>query len=162
MAWSAEPAGVALLGRDDLRRSSPGLGPATSAAVREWQGWIVDLVRSEVQGKRATARFLALGVNGVGLLLMIVVFAHTGGLAGGELVVAGGASVLSQKVLEAVLGDQAMRTLAGRSRAELHRRVEELLAAERARFTSRLAVAAVPERAGERLRLAVQDVEDAR
>jgi hypothetical protein len=162
MAWSAEPAGVALLGRDDLRRSSPGLGPATSAAVREWQGWIVDLVRSEVQGKRATARFLALGVNGVGLLLMIVVFAHTGGLAGGELVVAGGASVLSQKVLEAVLGDQAMRTLAGRSRAELHRRVEELLAAERARFTSRLAAAAVPERAGERLRLAVQDVEDAR
>lgn len=161
-AWSAEPAGVALLGRDDLRRSSPGLGPATSTAVREWQGWIVDLVRSEVQGKRATARFLALGVNGVGLLLMIVVFAHTGGLAGGELVVAGGASVLSQKVLEAVLGDQAMRTLAGRSRAELHRRVEELLAAERARFTSRLAAAAVPERAGERLRLAVQDVEDAR
>jgi hypothetical protein len=71
-------------------------------------------------------------------------------------------SALSQKVLEAVLGDQAMRILADRSRAELHRRVEELLAGERARFTSRLSAAAVPERAGERLRLAVQDVEDAR
>src|SRR4029079_10892305 len=95
------------------------LPAATERAVRDWQGGVLDLVREQGQGKRATARYLALGVNGLGLLVMVVVFAHTGGLAGGEVVVAGGASALSQKILEAVLGDQAVRTLGATARAEL-------------------------------------------
>ena len=41
--------------------------------------------------KRSRARFYALGINGVGVALMIVVFAHTGGLVGAEIGVAGGA-----------------------------------------------------------------------
>jgi hypothetical protein len=161
-AWEADPAGAALLGEDDLRRSSPGLGDATTRAVRDWQGLVLDLVREQGQGRRATARYLAFGVNGLGLLAMIVVFAHTAGLTGGEVVVAGGASALSQKILEAVLGDQAVRTLAATARADLHRRVAEILEAERRRFTARLDEAAVDDEAGAALRAAVQDVEDAR
>ena len=161
--WAADPAGRVLLGDDpSLRRSSADLAERTARAVREWQGYVLELVRSQGQGKRRTARYLAFGVNGLGLMLMIVVFAHTGGLVAGEIVVAGGASALSQKILEAVMGDQAVRSLAESARADLHRRVAELLADERRRFADRLAGVAVDETAGAALRAAVQDVEEVR
>jgi hypothetical protein len=95
-------------------------------------------------------------------MLMIVVFAHTGGLVAGEVAVAGGASALSQKILEAVLGDQAVRSLAAAARADLRRRVDGLLAGERRRYTDLLAAQPVDERAGAALRAAVHDVEAAR
>lgn len=161
-AWAADPAGAQLLGHVDLRRSSPGLREGTAREVREWQDGVLELVRNQAQGKRATARYLAFGVNGLGLMVMIVVFAHTGGLTGGEVAAAAGASALSQKVLEAVLGDQAVRSLAAQARSDLHERVTRLLEGERARFTDRLAAVAVREAAGAGLRAAVQDVEDAR
>ncbi len=160
-AWAADPAGAQLLGADDLRRSSPELPAATAREVREWQAGVLELVRAQAQGKRSTARYLAFGVNGLGLMVMIVVFAHTGGLVAGEVAVATGASALSQKVLEAVLGDQAVRSLAAQARTDLEQRVAALLAGERRRFTSRLDDVAVHEDAGAALRAAVQDVEDA-
>ena len=161
-AWAADPAGAELLGDDDLRRSSPELAEATQREVREWQANVLELVRTQGQRKRTTARYMAFGVNGLGLMLMIVVFAHTGGLVAGEVVVAGGASALSQKILEAVLGDQAVRSLAEQAREDLHGRVAALLEAERRRFTDRLAVVSVHDGAGAALRAAVEDVEDAR
>jgi energy-coupling factor transporter ATP-binding protein EcfA2 len=160
-AWAADPAGSQLLGDDDLRRSSPELAAATAREVREWQAGVLDLVRSQAQGKRSAARSLAFGINGLGLMVMIVVFAHTGGLVAGEVAVAAGASALSQKVLEAVLGDQAVRSLAETARRDLGQRVARLLDAERARFDSRLDDVGVHEDAGAALRAAVQDVEDA-
>ncbi|HTE72927.1 MAG TPA: ABC transporter [Actinomycetes bacterium] len=161
--WAADPAGRVLLGDDpSLRRASADLRDRTERAVREWQGYVLELVRSQGQGKRRTARYLAFGVNGLGLMVMIVVFAHTGGLVAGEIAVAGGASALSQKILEAVMGDQAVRSLAESARADLHRRVEELLADERRRFADRLAGVAVDETAGAALRAAVQVVEEVR
>ena len=78
-------------------------------------------------GKRSKARFLALGVNGVGVALMIVVFAHTGGLVGAEVGVAGGTAVLAQRVLEAVFGDQAVRRLAETAKEDLDARVQALM-----------------------------------
>ena len=160
-AWSADPAGRELLD-ESLRRASPELQARTERAVREWQGGILEMVRSQGQGKRRTARYLAFGVNGLGLMVMIVVFAHTGGLVAGEVAVAGGASALSQKILEAVLGDQAVRSLAEQARQDLQRRVAELLEAERRRFTDRLGPVGVHEGAGAALRVAVQDVEESR
>ncbi|MGZ4615872.1 MAG: ABC transporter [Actinomycetes bacterium] len=160
--WQDDPAGAALLGGDDLRRSSHSLAEQTARAVRDWQGAVLELVREQGHAKRVSARYLAFGVNGLALLVMIVVFAHTGGLAGGEVAVAGGASALSQKILEAVLGDQAVRSLASTARADLHRRVAELLEGERRRFHQRLEAAQVSDTAGAALRAAVQDVEDAR
>lgn len=161
-SWSADPAGAQLLGDDDLRHSSPALRDDTARAVREWQAGVLELVRTQAQGKRTAARSLAFGVNGLGLMAMIVVFAHTGGLVGGEVVAAAGAAALSQKVLEAVLGDQAVRSLADQARADLHARVAALLEGERRRFTDRLVAAGVHEDTGAALRAAVQDVEDAR
>jgi hypothetical protein len=162
-AWRGHPAGRALLveGRR-LDAVSGGLGDATAAEVRAWQGEVFELVREEGAGKRTTARLASLGVNGAGLTVMIAVFASTGGLTGAEVVVAGGTSALGQKVLEAIFGDQAVRTLAARARERLMDRVERLLAAEADRYHALLdPLAPAPERLDE-LRGALRAVEAAR
>jgi energy-coupling factor transporter ATP-binding protein EcfA2 len=135
-SWRASPGGRALLESSDeaLDRSSHGLRKRTEDLVREWQGYVLELVAAEGATKRAVGRALSLGVNGIGVALMITVFAHTGGLSGGELVVASGTAAVSQKLLEAIFGDQAVRDLAARARADLLQRVGGLLDAEANRF----------------------------
>ena len=134
-AWRDRVPGRALLERaPELERASSGLEEAAAEEVRAWQGVVFDLVREEGASKRATARLASLGVNGAGLTVMLAVFAHTGGLTGGEIVVAGGTSAVGQKVLEAIFGDQAVRTLAARAREDLIERVDRLLRAEAKRF----------------------------
>ncbi|MBE6481825.1 MAG: ATP/GTP-binding protein [Actinomyces ruminicola] len=108
--------------------------------VRDWQGDVLNMVRAEGADKRLTARLLSLGINGVGVALMVVVFAHTGGLTGVEVGIAGGTAVVAQRLLEAVFGDQAMRDLARRSRLSLNERVADFLAEQEAVF-----VRALPE-----------------
>ena len=99
--------------------------------------------------KRIDARLASLGINGAGLTVMLAVFIQTGGLTGAEIVVAGGSSALGQRVLEAILGDQAVRTLAERAREDLLARVRGLLAREAARFHD---AAGAPPRRPERPR----------
>jgi hypothetical protein len=142
-AWRERLAGRALLeGTTGLDRASAGLEPAAQEEVRAWQGVVLDLVREQGASKRATARLASLGVNGAGLTVMLAVFAHTGGLTGAEVVVAGGTSALSQKVLEAIFGDQAVRTLAAQAREDLFARVERLLHEDATRFDALLDEAA--------------------
>jgi hypothetical protein len=123
---------------------------------------VLDLVSNEGMGRRAKARYLALGVNGVGVALMIVVFAHTGGLVGAEIGVAGGTAVLAQRVLEAVFGDQAVRRLAESAKAELDARVEALIAGELLRYHAILDALGVDREQANRLRAAAQAVDAAR
>ena len=93
---------------------------------------------------------------------MIVVFAHTGGLVAGEVAVAAGASALSQKMLEAVLGDQAVAVARGaRPGATSGAGRAAARGGARAASTDRLDAVGVHEGAGAALRAAVQDVEDA-
>jgi Dynamin family len=139
-SWRADPAGSALLTEDGIEAGRAGADLRESAAreVRGWQGYVLDLVRSVGASKRTTARFLSFGVNGVGVLVMIVVFAHTAGLTGAEVGVAAGTGVLSQKLLEAIFGDQAVRELAADARRNLNGRVEKLLSQDAQRFTDLL------------------------
>ena len=162
-AWRHDPAGRALLGDDAgaLDGASPQLAARTAEEVRAWQGHVFDLVREEGADKRSTARLASLGVNGAGLVVMVGVFASTGGLTGAEVVVAGGTSALSQKVLEAIFGDQAVRALAARARTDLLTRVDALLAEESARFTQRLQPLAPAPEDPERLRAALVAIEQA-
>jgi hypothetical protein len=161
--WRAHPAGRGLLtGTTRMDAVSTELAGRTEAAVRGWQGHVFELVRDEGAGKRTTARLASLGVNGAGLTVMIAVFAHTGGLTGAEVAVAGGTSAVGQRVLEAIFGDQAVRSLAARARDDLLVRVRELLAGERARFDRLLAAAAPEPEAAGRLDAALREFEAAR
>ena len=158
-AWRDRVPGRTLLAdAPELARASPGLDRAAEEEVRAWQGVVFDLVRDEGASKRATARLASLGVNGAGLTVMLAVFAQTGGLTGTEVVVAGGTSAVSQKVLEAIFGDQAVRTLASRAREDLVERVDGLLRAEAARFDALLDAAAPEADAFARLHTAVDAI----
>jgi hypothetical protein len=162
-AWRAHPAGRPLLeGGRRLDAVSATLEDDTAAEVRAWQGEVFELVSEEGASKRTTARLASLGVNGAGLTVMIAVFASTGGLTGAEVVVAGGTSALGQKVLEAIFGDQAVRSLAARARERLMDRVERLLATEAARYHALLEPLAPPPGRLDELRGALHGVEAAR
>jgi hypothetical protein len=138
LTWRATPGGASLLAAADdpdaLGRSSSALTERSRRTIRDWQGFVLDLVRTEGGTRRSTARYLSFGVNGAALAVMIAVFASTGGLTGAEVVVAGGATALSQKLLEAVFGDQAVRSLAQRARADLREKVTVLLRDEADRY----------------------------
>jgi hypothetical protein len=135
-AWRALPGGPPLLAAadEDLDRVSPDFPEAAAAQVRDWQGYVLDLVRDQGADKRTRARVLSWGVNGAGAVVMVAVFAHTGGLTGGEVAVAGGTTALGQRLLEAVFGDAAVRSLAARAREDLQARADALLRYEQARF----------------------------
>ena len=163
-SWQANTAGRALLesAEIDLSRSSEEFDRKAERAIRDWQGAVLDLVADEGMSKRSRARFYALGVNGVGVALMIVVFAHTGGLVGAEIGVAGGTAVLAQRVLEAVFGDQAIRRLAQTAKDDLDARVQALLADELVRYHMILNGLGVESDQSRRLRQAARAVEEAR
>ena len=163
-AWRSRPAGTALLAgaERDLEQASADFPEAAAAQVRDWQGAVLDLVRSEGADKRSQARALSWGVNGAGAAVMLVVFAHTGGLVGGEIAVAGGTAAVGQRVLEAVFGDAAVRSLAARAREDLDQRVDELLRYEQDRFAVRVDAAAPTPEAAADIRAAVTTLADAR
>ncbi|MBZ2195172.1 dynamin family protein [Occultella gossypii] len=152
-ALRQDNAGRALLDGRDWGRATSGFPERAAEQVRQWQGYLLDLVRGEGQSKRTMARILAFGVNGVGVALMIVVFASTGGLVGGEIVVAGGTAVVAQKVLEAIFGDQAVRRLATAARDDFAERATALLATERQRFEDLLAPVAGADAVAAELRV---------
>jgi hypothetical protein len=164
-SWQTLAPGQELLADagEDLGRASRDFRRRAERAVRDWQQDVLDMVRTEGASKRGTARFLAYGVNGLGVALMVVVFAHTGGmLVGAEAGVAGGTAVLGQKLLEAVFGDQAVRTLAQRAREDLQRRTDVLFAAERRRYTDLLDSLAIDPLVADRLRTSARRVDDLR
>lgn len=136
--WRNNPAGRQLLGPDDLARPGNGLSGQVAAEIRAWQADLLELIRDEGQDKRFKARMLSFGVNGLGVALMVVVFASTAGLTGLEVGIAGGSAVVGQKLLEAIFGEDAVRRLAQKARQNLKDRCEKLLTAESRRFLDRL------------------------
>lgn len=163
-AWRANPAGRDLLtsSRDDLSHASPDFAADAARAIRDWQGDVMELVAREGAGKRSQARFLALGVNGIGVALMIAVFSQTGGLIGAEVGVAGGTAILAQRVLEGVFGEDAVRRLAKRAKSDLDARVERLMLDELARFQALIDTHDVDPGRAKLVRQAAQEVLAAR
>jgi hypothetical protein len=163
-SWRSVTAGQRLLDESgrELGRASPDFHLAAERAVRDWQQDVLDMVRREGADKRSTARFLAFGINGLSLALMIVVFAQTAGITGAEAGIAGGSAVIGQKLLEAVFGDQAVRRLAASARTDLSRRVAVLLDAEQKRYLDLLDRLEMSDADAERLRDLARRVDDLR
>lgn len=160
-AWSRTRGGRALL-TDDLRSPSTDFPARAAATVRSWQQEVLALVTEQGKGKRFRARLLALGTNAAGATLMVVVFASTGGLTGAEAGIAGGTSLLAQRLLESVFGAGAVERLARESRHLLEGRVRVLLAEESARFLTRVEEISVGEHVIDDLAAAAARVREAR
>lgn len=161
-SWQADVAGKVLLGKDDLSRSSPDFEERAADEIAQWQAGLFEMVKNEGQDRRATARFMSFGVNGVAVALMVVVFASTGGLTGAEIGIAGGTAVVGQKLLEAIFGDDAVRRMAEAARKDLNHRAETLLSGELVRFTERIDVLAIEPNASASVRQSLADVERTR
>ena len=151
--WRNDPAGVRSARRPG--RAHPGVarsgraGRSDGARLAGVAWWTCSDARA--RGRQFTARFFSYGVNAAALVLMVAVFSQTGGLTGAEIAIAGGSSAVGQRLLEALLGEQAVRALTIDARTDLERRVAELMTAERERFTSALEQRR-PARDGDRLR----------
>ena len=163
-SWRSTAAGKAVLAESgvDLSRASRDLRERTERMVRDWQGGVLDLVRTEGADKRSTARFLAYGFNGLAVALMVVVFASTGGVTGAEVGIAGGSALVGQKLLEAVFGDDAVRRLAQAARRDLEERVRVLMDQEERRFLDLLDAQELPTDSAEELRVLARQVDDLR
>ncbi|MFY1696920.1 MULTISPECIES: ABC transporter [unclassified Solwaraspora] len=169
LAWRAHPAGAALL-TPELARPSADLPERAERLVRDWQRDVLELVRAEAGDKRFVARTAAYAVNATGLAVMVAVFASTAFIPTGlEVAAAGGTTVAAQKVLEAIFGDQAIRTLANRSRDGLLQRIRDLLDDEAGRYLDLIDAVGLPTSIlgpdtgpGDRLRAAAAEVERAR
>ncbi len=145
--WRQMASGRALLAghERDLDSASAELLTRLPEEIRQWQGSVLDLVREKGADRRTSARIASYTLNGAGLAVMLAVFAHTGGLTGAEVAVAGGTSAASQKLVEAVFGDQAVRSLARDAREELLGRAGSLLEDDAGRFIALLDDAAPPD-----------------
>ncbi|MDD9206296.1 ABC transporter, partial [Georgenia sp. 10Sc9-8] len=161
--WRERPGTEELL-QDAVAGLTPGdrLSAEAAEVVRAWQGRLLTMVREEGGDRRMTARVLSFGVNGLGIALMIVIFASTGGLSGAEIGVAGGTALVAQRLLEAVFGDQAVRSMALRARQDLHERAGGFLARQAQPFRRALDTLDLDHDAADRVIEAVTAVRAAR
>lgn len=158
-AWSERSEAAALIDRDgSLWSASDEFAPRLREGLTAWMRATVDDVRSAGGRKRAVAQVAALGVNAVGVAVMLGVFVHTAGLTGAELGIAAGTAFLNQKLLEALFGERAMEQLIEQARTRLDALLASLFAQERERFEAFAPrPAELRELAGE-LRAAVEGV----
>lgn len=128
-SWMADPAGRHLVewSKYDIGTVTSDYPTRVEQAIRLWQADVLEIVSTQTASKRTKARLAALGINGVGVALMLVAFAHTAGVTGAEIGIAGGTAVLAQKVLELIFGDEAIRSLANQAGEKLGLRINEVL-----------------------------------
>ncbi len=161
--WRSLPGGRQLLAEArHLERGSDELRVRVGDEIRAWQDDVLRLIEERGAGKRTTARVAALGINSVGVALMVALFAQTGGLTGGEVVIAGGTASVSQALLTAIFGEQAVRDLAAEARRLLLDRAAALLADDAGRFGRLLDEAASPPEALDELNAALGQLRMAR
>ncbi|WP_257182980.1 dynamin family protein [Corynebacterium cystitidis] len=122
-----------------LSSSSDDLSDKAAQLVRDWQTALMEYIQDTAGEKRMRARVLSLGLNVVTVALMLVVFASTAGLTGGEIAIAGGSAVVGQKLLETIFGEETVRRMAKWARDDLDQRLAELYDVEQARYNEVIA-----------------------
>ncbi len=133
--WSSRTAGAEILTTaPELWSASPSFAAELEPRLHEWVAGIAEDVRKRGAAKRTLAFGASLGVNVVGIAVMLGVFAHTAGLTGAELGVAAGTAFLNQKLLQALFGEASMQDMIGQARARLDAILEARFDAERGRF----------------------------
>jgi energy-coupling factor transporter ATP-binding protein EcfA2 len=158
-AWSDRADPAALIDRDPtLWSASAEFGPAMHDGLSAWMRATIDDVRTAGGRKKAVAQVAALGVNAVGVAVMLGVFVHTAGLTGAEVGIAAGTAFLNQKLLEALFGERAMEQLIEQARQRLDTLLTSLFARERERFEALATKPATLRELSAQLRAAVTDL----
>lgn len=152
-SWRSRPAGAGVLaGSAELDRASRELRRTAERAVREWQQDVTELVRIEGSGQR-TARFLAYGVQGLAVALMVASLDQASTQP---------SSAAGRSLLDAVFGPDAAAGLLARARDTLEFRLSDLVEVERRRWVVALDSLPIDPGAGAQLRQAARRVDDVR
>jgi hypothetical protein len=142
--WSADPASARLLAdRADLWGHGEGLDAIAHQELTGWLGRLTGLIEERGKGRRAVAFAASVGVNAVGVAAMLAVFAHTAGLTGGEIAIAGGTAVVNHKLLEALFGEAAVTGMVSSAETDLRATLRRVLEADAERFLHLVAPASV-------------------
>jgi energy-coupling factor transporter ATP-binding protein EcfA2 len=142
-AWSEEPAVADAVAADStLWGPSAGFDDRLRARLDEWIASIATDIGETGEGKRRLARGASIGVNAIGVGVMLATFVHTAGLTGTEVGVAAATAFVNQKLLSALFGEAAMVELIARARQRLDAALTTTFAEERQRFD---ALAPAPE-----------------
>lgn len=159
VAWSDRSETAELIARNPaLWSASERFRPAIEEGLGAWMRGIVEDVRSHAGRKRTVAQVSALGVNAVGVAVMLAVFVNTAGLTGAEVGIAAGTAILNQKLLEAIFGEHAMGELIAKARERLTTLLTELFEDERKRFEALVPAPAVMRALAAELRTAVEGI----
>ncbi|MET0929700.1 MAG: ABC transporter [Aeromicrobium sp.] len=127
--WGSTVAGRHLVdAAPGLDRASSDFRVKAERVVHDWRQGVLDLVRVEGADKRMTAKFLAFGVNGIAVALMIVTFSRT---ADSTTV---GTATLGRRLLDAIFGPAVVDDLVDKCHADLDSRAAALFGAELQRF----------------------------
>jgi hypothetical protein len=139
-AWATDPAGAGLLeAHPDLWGHGAALRPHADDQLTAWLGRLTRVVEERGRSRRAFAFVASLGVNAIGVVAMLAVFAHSAGLTGGEVAIAGGTAVVNQKLLEALIGEAAVVDIIRGAGRDLRRTLRAVLDEDGARFLELLA-----------------------
>lgn len=112
------------------------------AEVDAWYEHVEELVRTVGETRRTRARRWSTALNTVATSAILVLFAASGGLTGGEVGIAALASAASQTMLVKLFGEQNLRQLLADVQADLAARVQRLVVADRSDLDDAIAAAA--------------------
>lgn len=128
-AWGSSVAGRGLLdSHPALVRASPDFRVKAERMVHDWVQGILELVRVEGADKRMTAKFLAFGVNGIAVALMVVTLSRD---SSGETIAT---ASLGRRLLDAIFGADVVDELVDKAHADLESRATALFETELQRF----------------------------
>ncbi|MET1037240.1 MAG: dynamin family protein [Aeromicrobium sp.] len=128
-SWGSTVPGRRLVeGAPGLDRASADFRVKAERMVHEWRQGVLDLVRVEGADKRMTAKFLAFGVHGIGVALMVVTLSRR---SDGTAV---GTADLGRRLLDAIFGQRVVDDLVDKSHADLESRAAALFGSELQRF----------------------------
>lgn len=135
--WAADPVGTELVAADaGLWSASADLADRTHLAVDDWVRGIAADVAITGADKKGVARGASVGVSVGAVAVMLLTFAHTGGITGAEVGLAAATALLNQKLMNALFGEAAVQEIIERARERLVTLVVGLMAEEEARFTA--------------------------
>jgi energy-coupling factor transporter ATP-binding protein EcfA2 len=134
-AWSEDRAVADAVAADPtLWGPSAGFDERFRGRLDEWIISIGTDIAETGEGKRRLTRGASIGVNAIGVGVMLATFVHTAGLTGTEVGVAAATAFVNQKLLGALFGEAAMVELIARARRRLDDALVATFAEERERY----------------------------
>jgi len=160
--WRFYPAGSALLDASTagLDRASPDTSEHAARAAAEWQAYAEDLVRDQGGGRRS-ARARRLDTHDLTLALVVTALAPDPQV-GAHTTTPPPDAATARRLAVSGFGEDSVSSLVVALRADLVRRVQSLVLAGRARYTTVLDTARVDGGLSELLREAVKEVDRVR